>query len=103
MGWFFASALSEEQAALLKRRCGSRVSALASCSAANAGNAAACATFATDVDLCRATVLCPAKADDFMRCASAAVASAAITTGKECDGAAAAMRRCLRGFAVSRS
>jgi hypothetical protein len=100
MGWLWTSRPTEEQAALLRRRCASRVTAHAHCVGANKGNAGVCDTLATDVVLCRATVLCTEKASAFMVCATTAVASAGSTTGKECDKEAEAMRRCVRAYAL---
>ena len=97
MGWLWRSSPSEEQKDLLRRRCSSRVSALAVCRAANK-DASVCDTFSVDCDLCSATVLCAKQAERFMACSSAAVASSATTSGKECDVEVRAMRSCLRGY-----
>ena len=63
----------------------------------------ACATFETDVALCRATVLCAKRGEAFMKCAGEAVAKDSVTTGRECDKEAAAMKRCVRGFRLPKA
>jgi hypothetical protein len=100
MAWwwpFGARAVSDADAATLRRRCGTRVSALAACRAANADSKAACETFADDVALCQATVVCMAKADAFIKCSSKPTLA---VTGvlPDCSKEAAAMRKCLRGY-----
>ena len=103
MAWwwpFGARAVSDADAATLKRRCSTRVSALAACRAANADTkaaATACETFADDVALCQATVVCAAKADLFIKCSTKP--TLAITgVMPDCTKEAAAMRKCLRGY-----
>jgi hypothetical protein len=103
MAWwwpFGARAVSEADAATLRRRCGTRVSALASCRAANTGAAAsACDAFAADVHLCQATVVCAKAAEAYIKCSTAERAPAAAEL-PDCAKQAAAMRKCLRGYAL---
>jgi hypothetical protein len=105
MAWwwpFGASAVSDADAATLRRRCGSRVSALAACRGANPANAgAACDAFAADVALCQATVLCAKAADAYIKCSTAERKRSAVSAElPDCDKQAAAMRKCLRGWAI---
>lgn len=97
--WPFGGArVSNTDAQLLRRRCGSRTSALAVCLAANAGSPKACAAFETDVLLCRSTVLYPKQADAFMKCTQAAALATKLEDMPDCDKEAQRMRRCLRGY-----
>lgn len=99
MVWPFSRAVTEEEAATLRRRCASRASALAVCVKANEPRA--CAAFAEDLELCRATVLCKTQADAFMACVSASEAAALIGGPRpDCTQQSARMSRCLRGFAL---
>ncbi len=103
MGWwpFGARAVSDADAATLRRRCGTRLSALAACRAANSGSGgapSACDAFADDVALCQATVVCTAAADAYIRCRSAA--ASALVELPDCSKQAGAMKKCLRGYAL---
>lgn len=101
MAWYWpfgARPASDADAATLRRRCGTRVSALAACRAANAGSKTACETFADDVALCQATVVCLSKADAFIKCSSKEGQLATSGILPDCTKEAAAMRKCLRGF-----
>ena len=92
--------MSESDAALLKRRCGTRVTALAACVAANAGKKDACASFQTDLTLCRCTVVCPAQAEAFMQCTRKAATAQSLEDMPNCDAEAQKMRRCLAKYKV---
>jgi len=90
LGW--KRSLSDEETALLRRRCGSRTSALAVCLATN--SAAACKNFAVDTDSCYASVLCKEQAKAFAGCLSAQAPGASNET---CKQEVKAMQACLRG------
>ena len=99
MSWlwpFGRKRVSDEDAALLKRRCGSRTSALAVCSAANPKQA--CAAFETDVLMCQCTVLCPAQADAFMACTRAAASALSLEDMPDCSAEVKKMKRALRRY-----
>ena len=89
--------MSDADAALLRRRCGTRTTALAACLAANA-SPKACAAFETDVLLCRSTVLCQKQADAFMKCTQAAATATKLEDMPDCSAEANRMRRCLRRY-----
>lgn len=103
MVWPFRRALTEDQAALLRRRCSAKASALRACEKANAGRGtpAACRPLADDAALCQAGVVCPDAARAFAACVDAS--EAALRGGRsrvDCATQAAAVARCLRGFAL---
>jgi hypothetical protein len=96
--WPFGGArVSTGDVALLRRRCGTRTTALAACLAANK-SPSACAAFETDVLLCRSTVLCPKQAEAFMKCTAVAATATKLEDMPDCSKEANNMRRCLRRF-----
>jgi|APGre2960657444_1045066.scaffolds.fasta_scaffold00014_31 hypothetical protein len=96
MVWPFSRSVSEEQAGTLRRRCASRVSALAVCRAANPKGS--CDSFQADCALCQATVLCEQASQNYMKCTAAAASASSQATLPDCGKQLKTMQRCLARF-----